>query len=162
MVKRITPRDKYDPVRLAGVQFDDEDRTLLGRYKWILVYPNGKAYVCRYTTLNGKKLTIFLHRELMAAQKGQFVDHEDGDGLNNRRKNLRFTTRTGNNQNVRRAKVTSKSGVMGVHRMSNTNRWGAQIQVEGVVHKLGGFATKEEAGAAYLAAKRRLHPTCSI
>ena len=43
---------------------------------------------------------IYLHRLLLDAQAGEEVDHIDGDGLENRRHNLRIVTRLENAQNV--------------------------------------------------------------
>lgn len=46
------------------------------------------------TAINGR--SVLLHRLIMGAEKGQIIDHIDGDGLNNTRDNLRFVTQAEN------------------------------------------------------------------
>ena len=96
------------------------------------------------------------------------IDHIDGDRANNRPVNLRLATTTQNAQNQRRAPTSNKSsGLLGVVWEKGTpgrrrGRWCAQIRVDGVLHRLGRFDDKDEAHAAYLSAKRRLHGHCTI
>lgn len=59
-----------------------------------------------------------------------FLDHKDGDKLNNRFDNFRNTTRTINNQNACKRKDNS-SGVTGVHWDKSKNSWTAAISVNG-------------------------------
>lgn len=47
----------------------------------------------------GRRRDIYLHRFLFAANDGMLIDHEDGDGLNNTRENLREVTRSENGRN---------------------------------------------------------------
>lgn len=88
------------------------------------------------------------------------IDHRDGDALNNRWSNLRAASRTFNQQNLRRAHRDSTSGFLGV--TPKRNRFAASICVNRKKYRLGTFATAEEAHAAYLVAKRRLHDGCTI
>lgn len=44
----------------------------------------------------------------------------------------------------------------------STGKYRAQIKLEGKQHFLGRFNTPEEATAAYLEAKKRLHPTSPL
>src|SRR5208282_6916814 len=46
-----------------------------------------------------KQKTIRMHRLLLGARPGQQVDHGDGNGLNNRRNNIRIATRSQNGAN---------------------------------------------------------------
>lgn len=88
------------------------------------------------------------------------IDHIDGDKSNNRLSNLRVVTIRGNQQNQSRAHKRNKSGLLGVatHRSGFTSR----ISNNGKVVYLGLFKTPEEAHQAYLEAKRKYHPTCTI
>lgn len=78
------------------------------------------------------------------------VDHIDGDGTNNRIANLREATPGENAQNKRL--------VTGATWHKGARKWMAQIVVGGVHHHLGLHPSAEAAHAAYVEAKRRLHP----
>lgn len=86
------------------------------------------------------------------------IDHIDGHKANNRWANLRRATRFLNNQNMRKARAGNPTGVLGV---SYDARF-VDPYVARICHNrqrvyLGRFATLEEAEAAYLKAKRKLH-----
>jgi len=91
--------------------------------------------------------------------KGE-IDHIDGNRANNRICNLREVDRSINTQNLRRAKKNSRSGLLGVS--PSGPRWQAHIQANKEQFYLGTFSTPELAHAAYLTAKRALHPGCTI
>jgi len=76
------------------------------------------------------------------------IDHIDGDPLNNRLSNLRVVDRAGNSQNRR---------ALGATWNCQHRRWQSKIQANKIRHHLGYFDTPEEARAAYLKAKKRLH-----
>lgn len=115
------------------------------------------------TTSYVRRGSLYLHRAILgAACGGLVVDHIDGDTTNNCRHNLRAVTRTENNQNVRVAKRTSKSGLLGANWHKRSKRWRAQLRLNGATVHIGYFDTAEEAHAAYIARKRVLHTTCSI
>lgn len=94
--------------------------------------------------------SISLHRFLMEAGPGEMVDHIDGDGLNNRRSNLRVATRSQNGQNRKRQKGTSQ--YKGVYWYRWSTRWKAQITANGRRLSLGYFRSEEDAARAYDAA----------
>lgn len=87
------------------------------------------------------------------------IDHIDGDRSNNRISNLREASVSENQQNLRRANCDSVSGYLGVRpSKSMRNPWVAQIKINGKQKHIGSFKTPEDAYAAYLEAKRALHP----
>ena len=88
------------------------------------------------------------------------IDHRDGNRLNNRIANLREATYTENSHNLHKAQRNSKSGLLGVTDVNG--KWGARIMSFGKQRRLGVFKTKEEASAAYIEAKRVLHPFAAI
>ena len=90
----------------------------------------------------------------------QYIDHINGIKDDNRIKNLRAVTAQLNAQNRRKAQKGSASGLLGVAR--NGNNWQAYIRVNGKPTYLGTFKTPEEAHQAYVQAKRKHHPTCTL
>ena len=90
------------------------------------------------------------------------VDHEDTIRNHNRIGNLRLATNAENHQNLRRARIDSKSGILGVSWNKRRGKWRAQIVVNGRNIALGHHDTPEAAEAAYRAAKAEHHPfhTC--
>lgn len=132
------------------VSIIDDCDSALSQRSWKELDRNGITYV---SDLSGTKL---LHRVIMCAQPGVYVDHKDLDGLNNRRSNLRYCTHSQNQANRR---GWGKSGFKGVARKGSRDgrRWEASIKKDGVTHYLGHYLTKEEAALAYNEAAKILH-----
>lgn len=87
---------------------DDADYEALTAHSWCLSNCSGICYAVRGCKIEGKHHTVLMHREIMEAPKGMLVDHINGDGLDNRRCNLRLVTDSQNHFNQRkRKKVTS-------------------------------------------------------
>jgi len=87
---------------------------------------------------------VYLHRYILAAPKGYVVDHIDGNPLNNRRENLQIATYS---RNIMRAYAGGTVGMAG-------NRWRARMRVDGRPVSLGCYATREEAQAALVEARK--------
>lgn len=85
------------------------------------------------------------------------VDHENGCTSDNRWRNLRDVPHVVNTQNMRAAKSNSRSGLLGVHFVPASGKWGARIKVDGHYRSLGRHPTKDAAHGAYLTAKRKAH-----
>ena len=151
---------KMKKIKLTRGKFaliDDSDFEWLSQWKWNAHNRNGKLYAARgkYERLGFYKYkmsTISMHREIMKAEKGQEIDHINGDSLDNRRGNLRITDRFGNCQNASLYK-NNKSGYKGVHFVKDTQykkkKWVAYIQSNKKLQHLGYFATAKEAAQAY-------------
>ena len=91
------------------------------------------------------------------------IDHINGDRSDNRITNLRDVHRKINTQNQRRRrKDWSPELPLGTSFDKARNKFAAYIGHNGKTIALGRFDTPEEAGAAYLAAKRVLHDGCTI
>ena len=60
-----------------------------------------------------------IHRFIMGTKAGKIIDHKNGDGLDNRKRNLRFVSNQQNMQNRSGSNTNSKSGVRGVSRFFN-------------------------------------------
>jgi hypothetical protein len=104
------------------------------------------------------------HRLAWLYMTGSFpaeeIDHIDGNPKNNRFLNLRRVSHAVNMQNIRKAQRNSATGLLGASPWGK--RFKARIAIDGTQIKIGVFDTPQEAHAAYLEAKRRLHPGCTI
>lgn len=92
----------------------------------------------------------------------QFIDHINGKKDDNRISNLRDVAAQINLQNKNKLMNTNKSGFQGAQKYGMSNKYRARIQVDGKTINVGVFETAEEAGAAYIAAKRKYHEGCTI
>lgn len=121
---------------------------LIDKKDW-LVYGALHWYGGKYpsTKVDGK--TTYLHRLILNAPYGLEVDHINGDGMDNRRHNLRLVNRWQNEANKDKPSHNT-SGYKGVSRyLKNKIRpWTAYIEYDKKIH-LGYFATKEEAAHVY-------------
>ena len=72
------------------------------------------------------------------------VDHINNNKQNNNLINLRFATSQQNSQN-RSISSKNTSGTKGVRWNQNTNKWTAQIKINGKNINLGSFINKEDA-----------------
>lgn len=118
--------------------------------------PSGKtAYAKTKMLVDGCMKVVYLHR-LLLLPRSLHVDHIDGDGLNNRRENLRIVTRSQNMQNQGLHK-NNRSGSKGVSWRSSRKAWVAQISVNGVNRHLGYFKTIDAAREKYAKASIELH-----
>ena len=123
-----------------------------GRAWRLLTTPSGHAYA--YTRATGNQM-LLMHRMLMQSLPGEMVDHMDGDGINNRRKNLRNCSNAQNQAN-KAANRRSKLGLKGVSKKTRGNGYRAVISPGNKKIHLGYYATPEEAAAAYRGAARLL------
>lgn len=89
-----------------------------------------------------------MHREIMVAPSGQYVDHVNGNKLDNRRENLRMCSNSQNMAN-RRAPRVNRSGFKGVHFFKRDGTWRAAITQDYKTKHIGYYATPEEAARAY-------------
>ncbi len=113
-------------------------------------------YAFRYIRLGTRKYRReLLHHFLLQPEPGIRVDHEDGDGLNNQRRNLRFATQQQNcfNQKKRRRASSKYTGVIKaglIHgRWMPNKKWRARIRHNGRLIELGHFKTQREAAQVY-------------
>lgn len=88
------------------------------------------------------------------------IDHKDTNPANDAWDNLRDVTPSVNQQNKRRAARNSTTGLLGVRK--HRNKFMARIKIKGRTTYIGIYPTPELAYSAYLEAKRRLHPGCTI
>lgn len=102
------------------------------------------------------KMHVYLHRLVVGAGPDELVDHKDGNGLDNRRANLRIATKSTNGANRpkdrSRKRLAFTSDFKGVYWDGSRGRWTARVHVDGKAKMLGRFDVEEEAARAYDAA----------
>lgn len=125
---------------------DEDDFTNFGGYKWSLT---GDRYVTRRALVDGRPRTIYLHRAILDAPKGIFVDHVNGDGLDNRRANLRLCQMSQNIGNSHKWRRPTSSRYKGVCWSKQAGRWQANITINRRMLHLGHFRNEIDAAVAY-------------
>ena len=137
------PNDEVAYIPLTRGLFaivDAADYPELSKYKWYAQRGGGTFYAARSS--NGR--VISMHRQIMQPPEGMVVDHINGNGVNNRRRNLRVCTQLQNSQNNQRA--SGKSRFRGV--FPRGDKWEAHIQHNGEQFYLGLFDAEVEAARA--------------
>ncbi|MFH1718516.1 MAG: AP2/ERF family transcription factor [Planctomycetota bacterium] len=142
---------KYIPLTQGKFAIvDDEDFEWLNQWRWYALRDHCTWYAVR-TDCNRKK--IRMHRQILDLQPGDGIesDHKDGNGLNNRRLNLRMATRTQNHQNQKKPQRNKSSKYKGVSRLrqNRNNCWFCSISVNKHPIYLGSFDSEIEAARAY-------------
>ncbi len=125
---------------------DDGDFDRVASLTWRTHSSAGRLYASRAMYADGRYRSLYLHRFIVGLDFGdpRHVDHEDGDGLNNVRGNLRICSRSQNFGNSGPRKQNT-SGFKGIWRSSRPGRWKAAC-----AHRfLGTFASPSEAAYAY-------------
>ena len=125
----------------------DEDQVSLVQQckSWSL---NGGGHV--HGWVDGKRIDIhrlLMQEELKASTLAKpCIDHIDRDPLNNRKSNLRVVSCS---TNMRSKAVSGKSRFPGVSFHKQTNKWRAQIQLDGTKKHLGYYVDEMDAARAY-------------
>jgi hypothetical protein len=123
---------------------DDWNYDRLMEHKWYANRVASVFYAKRTEDINGKPVTIYMHREILGTPKGTGIDHKDHDGLNNLEENIRECNQSQNNMNKR---PYGKSKYLGVY--FDRQYIIAAIRLKGKKIHIGVFKTEEEAARAY-------------
>lgn len=129
---------------------DDEDFDYLSSFRWhaIQCKHSPDLWYAVHQESKPKRRRISMHSLLMPHRDGHVVDHVSGDGLDNRRSNLRYATPKENMQNQKRHS-DSKSPYKGIWRAPRCDRWGVQIYHNKKRHYLGLFKDPVDAARVY-------------
>lgn len=121
---------------------DDDDYPMLVKHNWHALKSRGTYYARRKI---GTNKLIQMHRLILNADITQQIDHINGNGLDNRKNNMRLCTHAQNNMN--KNKIWSKSGFKGV--TLNHHKWSARITVNNKIKYLGRYKNIKDAARAY-------------
>ncbi len=136
---------------------DVESIPLIDKYKWYANKANNSVYaVTAIRDSSEKQRKLGMHRIIAKTPDHLYTDHINGNGLDNRKANLRFATNAENLRN-QGARVNNKSGYKGVYWGKQSKRWEAKIAAFGKIYFLGRFDTPQEAHIHYCKAAKRLH-----
>ena len=155
---------------------DDEDFELVSKFKWHVKIAQSKLFyayatirkgmslpkrfietlrVIRYKSKSGevktyhsKRRRIPLHWLILPPKKGYTTDHINGNGLDNRRNNLRSCLLKDNLKN-RRIHKNNKCGYKGVQKVPNSKLYRARIKVNKKTIRLGRYKSLIEAARIY-------------
>lgn len=130
-------QDKYALV-------DRVDYDKLSSYKWCARREGNTYYAARKENYK----PIKMHIDILGHEEGKIIDHINGNGLDNRRENLRFATYSENGMN-RKNNANSSSKYKGVGWHKKNNNWQARITVNGKLKYLGSFQDERGAASAY-------------
>lgn len=134
---------------------DDSDYGCVSKYRWsVKIGGTGIKYGHRVDKNNK---SIYLHRYIMKAKKGQTVDHINRNGLDNRKANLRFCTTAENIMNSKMFKHNT-SGYKGVTWDKFRNKWASQIQFSQKHIYLGRHESLEDAVRSRKQAEKQFFP----
>lgn len=140
---------------------DDEDFELVKPFRWTTKVSScvkGSFYAVCKTVIDGRRVTLYMHRLIAKAKTGELVDHIDHDPLNNRRSNLRTCSHAQNMRN-RKAHAGSSTGIKNVFlRKDRNGRTGvvAAVYVDGKTNSRR-FKSIEEASAWAADMRAKLH-----
>ena len=154
--RRVNYRRVYNRYEIAGettIMWDSNNRPFLidtndleklMEYTWRVDYKKGN-YVEAH--IRGERTSICLHRVIMNALPGEYVDHINHDPSDNRKYNLRICTQSENTHNYSGLRRTNSSGHVGVEYMPKSavkKRWRAKMRIN-YNRICAYFETKEEA-----------------
>lgn len=138
---------------------DATDLATIAPFKWSATNGRSGPTYARAYVGGGRSGATYrrMHRLILDVRSKMDIDHINGDGLDNRRCNLRVVSRADNLINTG-AFSSSKSGVRGVCWYPAYSKWRAYIMVDRKTKTLGYFDLIEDAAAARKAAEDRYFP----
>lgn len=147
-MKKITlSKGKYKTFAII----DDEDFERVNLYSWSVDFSRSVHTAYAETNIkkpNGKKTTLYLHRLILNPGPNLEVDHINGNGLDNRKENLRVATRNENARNLPKQKRNT-SGFKGVDWHKPTQKWRAKLSHNSKTIHLGLFDNPRHAAICY-------------
>lgn len=141
---------------------NNSDFKWLNAYKWSAKKTSSSNLFYAFTAAPNTHQTkkFLMHRLILGLQPGDGVecDHVNGNGLDNRRRNLRTATRSQQRTNSMKG-PNRTSRFKGVCWASRRDKWQAQICLNHHNTFLGRFDCEEDAAIAYNAAAKQMFGT---
>jgi hypothetical protein len=119
------------------IRYDSGFQSVIEEKRWSVTKNKNIFYV--------RSSQLYMHRLIMSASKGQMIDHINGDGLDNRIENLRFTNHQANKANSLDRRSTSKYIGVSTHR----RRFQVSAKDNGKNVHIGMFVLEVDAAKAY-------------
>ena len=127
----------------TAVYIDATDYPLVSQYRW-RYHKAAHSPAYARTGCQTSKTMALMHNFIL---KTHGVDHKDGNGLNNRRKNLRLANTQQNTRNGTR-RATNTSGFVGVSWYAPNQNWRAYARTSKDRIHIGYFGSKFAAAHA--------------
>lgn len=149
--------------RHAVVDDDDYERVIEKGPWYVQQASPDHCYVA--TTIgkrpNGGPIRLYLHRFIVGAAKGEYVDHKDFDGLNNSKSNLRVCSQRQNMAHSRKRRTyggrPTKNRFKGVHQTREGGKWTVRYRFRGKYRTGGVFRGEKMAAVAYRMITEAIH-----
>jgi hypothetical protein len=136
--------------RVCEVIVDDDKWHELMRYSW------NKSGKYHKGTVSG--VVYLMHRFLMKAERGEIIDHINGNTSDNRLQNLRKATSSVNSHNtISRGEYLYK----GVTYDKHNDKWTARIAKDNISYKLGTYDIEVQAAIAFNIKSEELYGDCA-
>ena len=136
---------------------DADDYEMLATHRW---HCSKFGYAIRFAKKGergvNEKRVIWMHRVIAKPPTDMYVDHVNGNRLDNRKSNLRICTHAENCRN-HSAKSKTPSGRRGVHFHKKSQKWTAWIRKDYKSIYLGLFQNIQDAVDARRAAEVKYH-----
>jgi hypothetical protein len=136
---------------------DFEDFEWLSQWNWCAQwYKSTRSFyaIRGETGADGKWTIVLMHRAILKCGPKEEGDHKNLNTLDNRKENLRKSTKSQNKANCKKYRCNS-SGFKGVY--ASGSRWYSVIRKNRGLVRLGSFDTPEQAAHAYDEAAKKLH-----
>ena len=152
LIKEIVVKSHVHGIK--NILVDEEDYDKISSYKWWIKGDGKRFYAVTTVHISGTKKSkkLRMHRLLFDLPDSSIkIDHINGNGLDNRRSNLRMCSNQQNISNSRntRGGVSKYKGVWYRKDGNRTKPWSANIKVNYKKISLGVYLTEDEAAKAY-------------
>ena len=123
---------------------DDEDYAKVNQYKWCVTRnSHHRTHYAMSRSLGCWKSPMKMHRLIMGCTDSkQQIDHINGNGLDNRKCNLRICTNRQNHWNTRKQRGNYTSQFIGVSWDKRRSKWEAYICPNNKKRSLGFYSSE--------------------